>query len=52
MGVSDHKQTLLQKINERSLQNMKIKTKSGLAFELAPTSDKQILRIDTLLGKA
>lgn len=31
---------------------MTIKSKSGLAFELAPTSNKQILRIDGLLGKA
>jgi|GEM_PF-1643377 hypothetical protein len=31
---------------------MKIKSTSGLAFELAPTSDKQILRIDSWLGKA
>jgi len=31
---------------------MAVRTKSGLAFELAPTSDKQILRIDSLLGKA
>lgn len=31
---------------------MTIKSKSGLAFELAPTSNKQILRIDNLLGKA
>lgn len=31
---------------------MTIKSKSGLAFELAPTNNKQILKIDSLLGKA
>lgn len=31
---------------------MTVKTKSGLAFELAPTRNKRILRIDSLLGKA
>jgi len=28
------------------------KTKLGLSFELAPTSDKRFLLIDRLLGKA
>jgi tRNA A37 N6-isopentenylltransferase MiaA len=31
---------------------MKVKTKSGLSFELAKTSNKKILALDSLLGKA
>ncbi len=30
---------------------VKAKTKSGLMFELLPTSNKGILKIDSLLGK-
>ncbi len=29
---------------------MSVFTKSGLAFEFAPTKDKKILRIDRVLG--
>jgi hypothetical protein len=30
---------------------MKVKTKSGLSFELVKTSNKKILALDSLLGK-